>query len=191
MLGKQSWNKGLTSQDNEAIARQIQSVKEGYASGRITPSFKGREHTPEWKEQASLRQSVCNKGGRCQWFEVAHQKVQGTWEKAIAEKMESLGLRWEKIRTNSKTVAYKQNGKVRHYTPDFDCEDRFIEVKGYWRKEDREKMRLVFENNPNLRISILEKDQYLEALSSSNSAEFLRVVDKYMSCSSLDGQAGD
>jgi hypothetical protein len=54
------------------------------------------------------------------------------------------------------------NGKVRRYTPDFFLFDYgiYIEVKGYWWNNDREKMRLSMAQNPDKKIIIIEKDKY-------------------------------
>jgi hypothetical protein len=144
-LGKQlpvAWNKGLPG------------------------TFTGKKHTEESKRKISEKLSINNKGGRSKWYVVADQKVQGTWERDIAIKFEQLGIRWLKLKTNKDTLKYEMNGKIRSYTPDFYLLDYdiFVEVKGFWWGNDKEKMRIVLESHPDKNIVIVEKDEYKEIM---------------------------
>ena len=103
--------------------------------------------------------SINNKGGRSKWYEVAGQKVQGTWERNIALKFEELGIEWKKLKTNKDTLEYVMDGKMRSYTPDFYLPtfDIFLEIKGFWWGRDKQKMQIVLETHPHKRILIIEK----------------------------------
>lgn len=143
------WNKGKTGV-------QVSPMK-----GK-PGSFLGRKHSAETKQKISEKLSINNKGGRAKWYDVAGQRVQGTWERDIALKLEELKIKWVKLKTNRDTLTYVMQGKLRSYTPDFYLEDYgvYLEVKGFWWGDDKEKMRIVLETYPDKNIVIVEKEQY-------------------------------
>lgn len=114
----------------------------------------------EFCENLSLQQSTQNRGGRCKWFLVSGVKVQGTWERNVAEKLNELNIKWEKIRTFP--FVYIKDNKTHRYSPDFYLPDYncYLEIKGFWFGEDRIKMDLVIDQNPDKKIVIIEKDKY-------------------------------
>ena len=154
--GTPAWNKGLTKETDARVAQYAKSNK-----GK-TGSFSGRSHTDETKKAISQKLSINNKGGRAKWYEVDGQKVQGTWERDIAAKLSEMGVKWQKLKTNKHTLSYYMDGKDRSYTPDFylPAFDVFLEVKGFWWGRDREKMAIVQETHPAVRICIIEKEQF-------------------------------
>lgn len=153
-IGKPAWNKGLTQDTYPGLARPKQK------GIRFGASLTG--HSEETKRKISQRMSINNKGGRSKWYEVAGQKVQGTWERNCALKFEELGIEWRKLKVNRDILEYVMDKKVRCYTPDFylPAYDVFLEVKGRWWGRDREKMDIVLETYPNKNIVIVEKEQY-------------------------------
>jgi hypothetical protein len=176
MTGKEAWNKGSNASKDERIAKYASTNKERYNSGINTHPMLGKHLSMEHRNKLSERMSLNNKGGRCLWYTVAGQKVQGTWEKRLAEKMQALGLNWRKLVLNKDTFVYNQEGKIRHYTPDFECEGHLIEVKGYWRDVDREKMKYVFNDHPDLTLNIVEKVKFEMLLASNSFTEFLTIL---------------
>jgi len=151
--GNPAWNKGL-----KGVQISPMKGKPG--------SFTGRRHTEETKRKIGEKLSINNKGGRSKWYEVAGQKVQGTWERDIALKFEELGIKWKKLKTNRDTLEYVMDGKLRHYTPDFYLPDYdvLLEVKGHWWGRDREKMDIVFETYKDKNIVLIEKEQFQKIL---------------------------
>lgn len=129
-------------------------------------TFTGRRHTEETKRKISQKLSINNKGGRSKWYEVAGQKVQGTWERNVALKFEELGIVWKKLKTHKDILEYEMDGKIRSYTPDFylPAYNVFLEVKGRWWGRDREKMDIVLETHKDKKIVIVEKEQYQRIL---------------------------
>lgn len=115
-------------------------------------------------ESISKKASARGGGGRCKWFKVAGQSVQGTWERNLALLFELLEIKWEKPKTNRYTFSYEMDGKTRSYTPDFFLPelDLFVETKGFWWGNDKEKMKAVFKSNPEIRLALVEKDSYLK-----------------------------
>lgn len=58
------------------------------------------------------------------------------------------------------------NGKVKSYAPDFylPSYDIYLEVKGYWRGNDKEKMKCVIEQHSDKKIIIIEKQEFNKIL---------------------------
>lgn len=72
--------------------------------------------------------------------------VQGTWELNVAKRLHELEIPWE----NKTRLKYKTD-IIRHYRPDMTLIDRpntYIEVKGFFSDQDREKMKAVLLSNP-------------------------------------------
>lgn len=152
-VGKPAWNKGL-------VGVQVSPSK-----GK-PGTFTGKTHTAEVRRLISQRMSANNKGGRCKWFEVSGQKVQGTWERNVAIKLNELGIKWEKLKTNRHTFDYLMDDKIRSYTPDFYLPDSnvYLEIKGRWWARDKEKMDIVMKTYPDKNIIIVEKHDYEKIL---------------------------
>ena len=162
MLGKKGSNQFI-----DAAIKGYPKPKNGML-GKTGSSGKGS--TPE-KEAERIRKiseklSINNKGGRAKWYTVAGQNVQGTWERDIATKFEHLNIRWIKLKTNKDTLKYEMNGKIRSYTPDFYLPDydMYVEVKGFWWGNDKEKMKKVLETYPDKNIVVVEKEEYQEIM---------------------------
>lgn len=151
-----SWNKGLTKETDDRVR------KNSIAVSNVTKGRPGRLHTDETKKKLSQIMSINNKGGKCKWFEVAGQKVQGTWERDIALLFDRLKIKWQKLKTNNHTFKYTMNGKIRSYTPDFFLPDLnlYLEIKGRWWGNDKEKMDLIFSTYPDINILLIQKEEF-------------------------------
>lgn len=122
---------------------------------------------PEYaKQKISAKLSINNRGGRSKWYEVNGIKVQGTWERDVAQVMTDKKIKWIKPTSSKHSLNYKIENIQKTYTPDFYLEDLnlYLEVKGYWWGNDREKMNYVFEQNPDVKIVIIERNEYEKIL---------------------------
>lgn len=141
------------------------------ARGRIKP----HRQTVEQRRAISVRQSSRNSGGRSKWFEVRGIKLQGTWERDLAIKMDEWGLRWERVNGRKSAWPYMLDGKEKHYTPDFYLPDHrlWIEVKGHWWGDDRRKMKAVMKRYPRRKIVIIGKSEFKVVVGSSTAPAIL------------------
>jgi hypothetical protein len=120
-------------------------------------------HSEEFKQTLSERQSLHNSGGRCKWYWVGDQRVQGTWERDGGLKLTELGIEWRKCAGKADIIRYVLDDKERRYTPDFylPAHDIYLEFKGFWWGDDRRKMDAVLSQSLK-HIVILEKAAYLD-----------------------------
>ena len=176
--GNVPWNKGLTKDTDERLKKTAETFKRHLKEGVTKASFEGKHHTDETKRKISIKLSLNNKGGRCKWYKVGNYNVQGTWERDIVLKMDELGIKWEKIGIGTKRFTFSYG--IKHYTPDFYIEeiDKFLEIKGYWRDKDKEKMRIVIKENKILenKLVIIEKDLYKELKNSETKELFISKI---------------
>lgn len=105
-------------------------------------------------------------GGKCKWFDYKGYKIQGKWELSIVMKLDELNIKWHKPKVNSEVWSYKIEGKQKSYTPDLYLEeyDLYLEIKGYWWGNDKQKMDAVISQNPNKKLMIIEKNQYMKIM---------------------------
>ena len=120
----------------------------------------------EKRIKLSEKQSLNNTGGKCKWYTVAGQKVQGTWERNVALKFEELSIEWVKLKTHNDILKYEVDGKIKSYTPDFYLPfyNVYLELKGYWWGNDREKMNIVLAQHKDKNILVIEETDYKKIL---------------------------
>jgi hypothetical protein len=163
---KSNYRKGLTKETSEEIRKTSEKVsktmKEKVANGTYIPI----PWTDERRHALSVEQSLNNRGGKCKWFTYKGYKLQGRWELAVAKKLDELNIKWHKPRINSEVWSYILDGESKSYTPDLFLEEfnLFLEIKGYWWGNDKEKMKAVIEQHPDKKIIIIEKDGYEKIL---------------------------
>lgn len=152
-----------------------QKYAERYASFEITPSFLGKHHSKETKEKISKATTIniVNGGHEYGRVKTKYYKaevidgnsflVQGTWELNVAKRLHELEIPWE-----NKTRLKYQTDIIRHYRPDMTLIDRpntYIEVKGYFSDQDREKMKAVLLSNPQATIYFIHANDYHDFIS--------------------------
>lgn len=174
---KPIWNKGLTKEDPRVAQNGFavsKTMKQKVAEGTL--SF--YNPTLEQRAATSARMSTQNPGGRCKWFQVGSESVQGTWERDLALRMEALGILWHKRKPNRSWKYTTPDGVQHRYTPDFFLPEANLklEVKGYWWGQDRAKMELVRAQNPGIRLAVVEDDSFSQLLKISDKNEFIIEV---------------
>lgn len=166
-----SWNSGKTKKTDQRIKKLGEKLKLIAKKKKEQGIFK-KSGWAVWNEDKKRKQSIKmtlnNPGGKSKWYEINGKKVQGTWELNIAKKLNDLNIKWERCNP----IIYKKEEKEKRYTPDFYLPeyDKFLEIKGFWWGDDKEKMKLVLGQNCWLKnkILIIEKDLYNEVIKDKN-----------------------
>lgn len=121
-------------------------------SGITKAAFAGRKLSNEHKEKLSLaraktleKECLDKPYAHIKWHKVKNIKneefsVRGMWEVNVAKRLNELNLYWIK----SKPIKYIKD-YTHNYTPDFYIPslNAYIEVKGRYTDDDKEKMTLV------------------------------------------------
>ena len=161
--GSSAWNKGLNKGIDERVKKNSESLSKTIQKQIADGSRFFYPMSITARKTLSERQSLNNTGGRCKWFEVSGVKVQGTWERDIALCFNNNNVIWQKMKLNVDIWKYlDKSNKTRSYTPDFYLPeyDIFLEVKGYWWGDDKEKMKLVLSQHKDKTLIIIETTDY-------------------------------
>lgn len=142
--GKPSKHKGLKFEDylSNPVATKLKISNANIG--------KSHQHTEASKEKMSIaRIKTLENSPHIKWFTVDNIKVQGTWEKFIAEKCVEAGLKLARIK-----LPFDNH---RHYTPDIYLPDLdiYLEIKGWLSDRDKKKYQKVMSEHSNKTIKII------------------------------------
>lgn len=149
-VGSPEWKKANPEEWKRAHENSGKTLSLNIKEGKTKPSFKDKKHTSNTKSKigdARISYLENHKNNRSQWYEVSGIKVQGTWERDFAIRLNDLNIKWSRPH-----LKFKGH---RRYTPDFylDDLDIYVEIKGFMRDRDKRKMWLVLdEHNIDLRV---------------------------------------
>ena len=126
------WNKGLTKETNNSIAKGVQTFKARIKSGEIIPSFKNRHHSEESKLKISKNGGGIRVGsgrGHGGWYKDYY--CYSTYELAYIVYNLDHNIDFKRCPT-SIYYTYSYKGKEHKYYPDFLLPDNsLVEIKGY------------------------------------------------------------
>lgn len=97
----QGWNKGLTKETDERVAKFTKTLKDGYCSGRLVPAFLGRHHTDETKEILA-KSAKFHAENHTNGWKAGNSKVQNKYELQTSEYLKSVGITYEVEKSISK-----------------------------------------------------------------------------------------
>ena len=137
--------------------------------GELIPGFKNKSHSVKTRQLLSDKMSERNNGYvKTKYHEIfcpllkTTVKVQGSWELKFATILNDNNILWEK--GFKYPIKYFHNNIFHKYLPDFFLTNYnvYVEIKGFWfkskdgRVDDKRKMKLVAEQNPDIQIIILD-----------------------------------
>src|SRR5690606_28819161 len=154
-LKNQNWRKGLTKETDIRVFNNAKSQSNNIKSGKTKNNWKDGIMSEETRRKISLKRSefINNNPSWCKYYTINNGekdiKVQGSYEKRLAEYFNKNNIKWDRKRINY--------NKVNHYTPDFYLIDYdiYIEAKGWLKDRDIIKMKKVINEYPNIKIKLL------------------------------------
>lgn len=165
------WNKGLTKESSDAIRIKAEALKKKYADGILIGPQKGKPHDAKVKEKISNsmkgNQNANHRGDRQTRYR--NIRMDSRWEAAVAHHLDKIGAKW----------VYNEMGyrlsDGRYYYPDFFLYKKdgtfshLIEVKGYFRENNKLKFAQFREEYPDVQIRLWSKEKLkrLELIDSS------------------------
>ncbi len=140
MLGKIPYNKGLTKETSEIVARTGLAIKQAFLLHG--DKRKKKHHTQEAKDKisdnmkqryASGWETICGRAKKYKHISpiAGEISVDGTWELAFAKMLDKVNIQWNR---NKKRFPYiNLDSEDSTYQPDFfvSAWNTYIEVKGY------------------------------------------------------------
>lgn len=179
--GRQKHAKGVDGWKNEpgrweaANKKAGETLKRKYASGELKPTWLGRHLTNETREKISksrikfmLNHEDTGRRPSVKWYKVSNINgenfsQQGTWERDFALWLNSKGILWIK----RKVLNYiTEDGIHRMYIPDFYLPELnvYVEIKGLFNEDDKQKMKCVVKSNPKERIYFIHGRKTLQGI---------------------------
>lgn len=156
MLGKKTWNKGLTAETDIRMA----TAKERSIAAQLGKpnNFAGREHSQKSKDAIASRlrgnTNGIHRGTKGAVYKTI--KMDSMWEVAVAGYLDRSGEKWQ-----YSPDAFMLS-ETKSYRPDFKVGNGYIEVKGYWRKNNKEKFELFRQMYPEVEIQVWHKEDLLQ-----------------------------
>lgn len=179
MGNSRNWSKGLTKETSQSVKKMAETLSKN-TSGKQSFWY-GKKHTEESKEKMSERRInyLENNDNHSKWYLFNNGerniKVQGTWEKRFAEYIINNNIKWNRF-------AIKYDGH-RRYTPDFYLLDFdiYIEVKGWMKDRDIDKMHRFLKDHPNCDIRLVDSLDTFKKLENNliTILELEKFIDKY------------
>lgn len=141
LRGKEPWNKGKTKETDSSVLKASLTYKERVTKGLIQ-TWKGRNHSEETKQKISKNcdRTPRNGSGIGKRGSYKGNWYHSTWELAWAIYNIDNGITFER---NFKSFDYEFEDKNRKYYPDFIKDEKYIEIKGFLRKNDLSKFEAV------------------------------------------------
>lgn len=160
------WNKGLTKDTDERIAKSIETYHQNFLDGKHKSN--SHKHTQETKKKLSenaLKNNWENHFGSHKSYEYCGIKFVSSYEVKVAEELDKNNIKWVKPSRLSYTDT---KGKLHHYTADFYLPDYkvYLDPKNDYLIEninptlgysDSDKIKWVEEQN-NVTVVILDKN---------------------------------
>lgn len=170
-----AWSKGLTKENDERINKRAQ---------KLSVALKGKpghKHTEETKDLLSRKriEYLENNDQYTSWFKISNGNkiinVQGTWEKRFAEYLNQNNIKWDRF-----SIKYDNH---RRYTPDFYLPEFniYIEVKGWMKDRDIEKMKKFLYDNSDCDIRLLDNHKLFSQLENNEISvlDLIKFNNKY------------
>lgn len=167
--GKTSPLKGKTLED---IVKNPEETRE-----KLRKGSSGRVHSVDSKrimsEKQTKRQEYVPPQRGVKFFIVDGIKVQGTWEKQVAERLVKDNVKFKRIQLNYDTH--------RRYTPDFFLYEMsiYLEVKGWMRTQDIDKYKKVLKDN-DIDLRIIHGKDFEDFVNDKISILDLPMLDRFL-----------
>lgn len=163
-LGIKPWNKGLTKETNECVAKFGKTHSEKY-SGKNSPWY-GKHHSMETIEKMKETCGGYRQGsgrGKHGWYKGYY--CDSSWELAFVIYNLEHDIKFER---NCKVFTYNYKNKNHTYMPDWIVDNKYIEIKGYCNEQWQAK------------LAQFPKDEILEVLTKNEMKPYIDyVVEKY------------
>ena len=143
---------------NRAVMKRLTATLKPWMSDPAKVKIIGQKIAE--KKVGARNPVFCEGVHRTHYTEDGRLLFRGSWEANIARVLSACGIAWE-YEPRHFALPPGDNNHPRSYTPDFLAAGYWIEVKGYWRSEAREKVQLFRERYPQESLVIIDRSRYL------------------------------
>ena len=141
--GQVPWNKGLTKETDQRIAKGVEQLRLYYTTHDGT--YKGRTHTEDYKKYMSTVMTQLNHGHKGRRTHGKGGYIDGLYLMSTYELVYYVYMRDHNynIHLCENRFQYEWQGKIHFYTPDFVVDGKIVEIKGYESERDTVKYKAV------------------------------------------------
>jgi len=162
MYGKPGALKGKTKENCESLKRVSDKIKEHHKNGNCSSSYfldywKGKKHSEETKLKIA-KQMRGNTYGKGQGKRTLYNDIifRSSWEAKVAKHLDDNNIVW-KYEEREFILSERES-----YRPDFfiyvnDSFVKLIEVKGYFREENKKKFQKFKNKYPHIQVELWDK----------------------------------
>lgn len=187
---KMAWHKGLTKENDERLKKKSDKQKQYFALGLKTANFKGKKHSEKTREILSIKQSkrieelgensTLKHFKNVKFYKIKNileeeYSVRGSYELKLAEWFNKNHIIWKR----KIYLKYVKDEVKKTYAPDFFIPkyNIYFETKGYYSKSDKEKMKLVNQQN-NIDVKMLFRKEVNDLENVKSFEDLLKISKK-------------
>lgn len=171
--GNKTWNKGLTKETSESVARYSKTLSEKYMG--VNNHWYGKHHTKETKEKLALAGGYRKGSGFGKHGTYKGYYCDSSWELAFVIYNLDHGILFAR---NRKKFRYLFEGKEYTYMPDFFMNGMYVEIKGYWTKQWQAKLDQFPEKEKIKIIGKNEIQKYIKYVENKYGKDFIKLYEK-------------
>ena len=163
-IGHKAWNKGLTKETSESVAKFSKTYSERYS--RENNHWYGKHHSDETIRKMKKTCGGYRQGsgrGKHGWYKGYY--CDSSWELAFVIYNLDHNIKFER---NRKVFTYNYNNEIHTYMPDWLIDNKYVEIKGFCDSQWKAK------------LSQFPKEETLEVLTEHEMKPYIDyVVEKY------------
>ena len=170
-----AWNKGLTKETDERVAKGANTYKERFANGEIISHWVGKKHTEETKRKIAKKSGYRKGSGYGKHGSYKGYYCDSSWELAYVIYNIEHNVKFER---NLKKFPYIYNGVEKTYMPDFIVDGYYVEIKGYWTQQWESKLTQFPEKEKLIVLTEDDMKPYFDYVIEKYGVDFINLYEK-------------
>lgn len=166
-VGATPWNKGLTKDTDSRV--------KSYAEKHLHNTYwLGKHHSLETRRKLSKSGGYRYGSGLGKHGRYKGYKCDSSWELAYVIYNLEHNITFER---NRERFQYRIDGKLHHYTPDFICDGKYVEIKGYINEKWKAKVEQFPKDKTLLILYKTDMKPYLDYVVNKYGKDFIKLYE--------------
>lgn len=172
-IGHKAWNKGLTKETSESVAKFSKTYSERY-SGENNYWY-GRHHSDETIKKMKKTCGGYRQGsgrGKHGWYKGYY--CDSSWELAFVIYNLDHNIKFER---NNKVFTYNYNNEVHTYMPDWLIDNKYVEIKGFCDDQWKTKLSQFPEEETLIVLTKIEMQPYIDYVIEKYGKDYIKLYE--------------